>query len=156
MEWVLLVFVGIVALALIDEYRPRSPESEWRHLHWKWEQDCKRRGLTQEQQSAEYKFRVAWICLRRRVNEAALVDPENYETAISDIAKEEANRLALFDKRVAKRFLDVVVATKPYQIPYADGMKAIDVSMEPVLEAARKTVEEYKKTADYARLWKIN
>ena len=66
MEWVLLVFVGIVALALIDEYRPRSPESEWRHLHWKWEQDCKRRGLTWEQQSAEYKFRVAWTRLRRQ------------------------------------------------------------------------------------------
>ena len=50
MEWILLVLSALVAFALIDEYRPRSPESEWRHLHWKWEQDCKRRGLTWEQQ----------------------------------------------------------------------------------------------------------
>lgn len=59
MEWILLVLPTLGILALMYEYAPRSPESELRHLHWKWEQDCKRRGLTWEQQSAEYKFRVA-------------------------------------------------------------------------------------------------
>jgi len=149
MEWILLVLPTLGILALMYEYAPRSPEGELRHLRWKWEQDCKRRGLNSEQQDAEYKFRVAWIRLRRRVNDAALADPTTYEKAISDIAKEEANRLALVDKRIAKRFLDVVVDTKPYQIPFADGMKAIDAHIDIVIEQARQTVEEYKKTADY-------
>ena len=151
MEWILLVLPTLGILALMYEYAPRSPEGELRHLLWKWEQDCKRRGLTPEQQDAELRFREAWVRLRRRANEAIIADAETYEKALSDIAKEEANRLALTDKRVAKRFLDVVVASSNLEILYADGMKALHAYRKPFLEEANRMVEEFKKTPDYAQ-----
>ena len=99
MEWILFVLPALGALALIYEHSPRSRESEYRHLYWKWQQDCKKRGLTPAQQTAELWFREAWVRFRRRSNEAVIADAKNHEKAISDIAKEEANRLALVDKQ---------------------------------------------------------
>lgn len=102
------VIVAVVGLAFLYEYWPRTRAQEFSKLHREWTDDCRRRGLTPEQQSQERNFRLAWARLRRRASEAAMEWPAGHAQKLAAIAKEEATGLALIDKDCAKRFLRVV------------------------------------------------
>jgi hypothetical protein len=113
-----------------DIFRARTPEeqrqAEFSRLYDRWMVSCHKRGLTPKQQSHEFQFRVAWVRFRRRVTEAAIAWPEGYQQKISDIARDETKTLALYDKAVAKQFLNVVeTADLLSEILYPDGKKAV-------------------------------
>lgn len=108
-------------------------EAEFYRLYLHWSNDCRARGLSPAQKIQEFQFRVAWVRFRRRVNEAAIAWPEGYRQKLSEIARDEANKLALTDKAVAKQFLKVVESSNALsEILYPDGMRAVMAYKPPI------------------------
>jgi hypothetical protein len=147
MNWymILVVAIPLSALAIRMAYLnwPRSAEAEFNRLYAAWSADAAERGLPPEQALAEYAFRMAWTRLRMRASEAAIKSPEHYQQKLAEIIKEEANGLAMHDRSIAKRFLNVAEGASHSEILFQDAMDvvmaqktAVHVSVNPEMLAA--------------------
>jgi hypothetical protein len=138
MGWILpAFFFGLLALYLMIERWPRSPEALFQRRYNRWQDGCRAHCLSSAEQQQEFAFRHAWARLRRRVSGAAITWPEGYHQRLAEIARDEASILAVTDQSVAKRFLAVVEGAAHSEILYPDAMRAVMTANRELLAFGR-------------------
>jgi hypothetical protein len=141
-NWILASPAILLVFYLAHKYWPRSPTVLFHHRYREWQESCRRRGLTPEQQNDEFFFRLAWAKLRRRVSEFAVDSPGGYREEIDRVAGEEAEVLARIDRTLAKRFLGVVETSPLSDILYPQAMAKVDGYLRTVSMGYTPTADD--------------
>lgn len=144
-DWIVIGIIATVGFAFWWEYWPRSLRSQHQRGYQRWSDDAKARGLSAAQMMDDYQFRHAMVRLRRRASDAAIAWPGGYELRIAEIASEEATTLAAYDKKVARKFLDVVNSSRLSDILYDDAMGAVLAAPSPI--AYQPTADDFATLA---------